>query len=352
MAIKTDVELDRFELREILLRGSEFWNNWRSENPSIVIDLSGADLRWARLIEANLNGAILNEANLSGTNFSGADLSGADLSGADLRWTILSGAYIRGTNCSGADLRWTNFSEADLRWTNLSGTNLIGANLSEADLRWTILSEADLSGANLSGANLIGANLLLTQGIDPKISETTFNIKIFDQDIDSSTLEEINTAVSNYAEAAGYTAPEIISEKRGSFFRDIRYKVAKILSPEVREEATRTGEDLYRRGKANVQARLEQPGVESTKQLAEATAQLLKSIEGVDNAILTLGKVIVVKYTNQNGKSITIVRTVSTEIQHQLEEMPHLLNSPRALIKFLNASKEEPSIESAKVINQ
>jgi uncharacterized protein YjbI with pentapeptide repeats len=90
-----------------------------------VIDLDGADLRWAYLYrahldKANLSGAKLIEANLSGANLSGANLSGANLRGADL---------------SGADLR-----DADLRGADLRDTDLRGAVLSD-----TLLTDAIIS---------------------------------------------------------------------------------------------------------------------------------------------------------------------------------------------------------------
>jgi uncharacterized protein YjbI with pentapeptide repeats len=68
----------------------------------------------------------------------------ADLTGADLRWARLIGADLRWARLIGADLRWARLIGADLR-----GARLIGADLSEADL-----SEARLIGADLSGAGV------------------------------------------------------------------------------------------------------------------------------------------------------------------------------------------------------
>ena len=193
----TSVDLDRLDLREILLRGSDIWNQWRKENPDVFIDLNEVDLS-----EADLNGVDLSGASLFRAYFSGADLSGADLSGASL---------------FGIDL---------------SGANLSGANLSGAELSYVRLGDADLSNANLSGADFRDADF-------PFSTEATFSIKIFDQDIDPEALEQLKTAIADYAEAAGYTDPEILSEEYGSFFSRIRYKIAKILFPEVIEQAIR-----------------------------------------------------------------------------------------------------------------
>ena len=296
-AVKTGVRQDRIDLREILLRGSEFWNNWRRDNPDAFINLSGADL----------SGADLSHANLGRVFLSGANLSGADLSGADL-------------------------SRAKLIEANLSGANLSGA----------FLIEADLSGVNLSGANLSGA-----KGINRTFFEDTFSINILDADINPAALERLDRAIAAYIDAAGYTEPEILSEQYGSFFKRLRVKIAKFLTPDVTEGAIREAKDLARRTGESAKAHLEKPAVESTQQIVTATAELLKAVEEFDNAVLTLGKLVVIKYTDEAGNPQVIARTVSTEIQNQLESSPHLLKNPQAVIQLLQGPPEERPTEPA-----
>ncbi|AFZ24116.1 putative low-complexity protein [Cylindrospermum stagnale PCC 7417] len=131
----------------ILIRGVEFWNEWREENPEIEPDLSEADLR---------------EADLRGADLSGAALSGVYLRGADLSRTNLRGAYLIEADLTRADLRGVNLSEAYLRAAYLSGVDLRGADLRGADLRGADLIEADLSRANLSGADFTRIQALET----------------------------------------------------------------------------------------------------------------------------------------------------------------------------------------------
>jgi hypothetical protein len=64
------------EQLDLLKQGSEVWNNWRKQHPSLRPDLSGARLGGASLVRANLSRANLTGAHL----FYGTDLSGADLS--------------------------------------------------------------------------------------------------------------------------------------------------------------------------------------------------------------------------------------------------------------------------------
>ncbi len=125
----------------LLHHGVEAWNQWRTENPDIRPDLSGADLSGAYLSRANLSGAHLVRAALIGTFLIRANLNGADLLEANLRW---------------ADLSEADLGEANLWWANLSGADLSGANLSGADLREVSCVRANLSGATLSGCNVYG----------------------------------------------------------------------------------------------------------------------------------------------------------------------------------------------------
>src|SRR5205823_1747975 len=69
------------------LRGRQTYLGWA--------DLSGTDLRFAKLIEANLTRAKLIEADLSGADLSKADLIGTNLSGADLSKANLSEAIFK-----------------------------------------------------------------------------------------------------------------------------------------------------------------------------------------------------------------------------------------------------------------
>ena len=67
-----------------LNQGVEAWYKWRNKNPSIIPDLSGADLHNAYLSRADLI-----YANLIGADLNGADLSYADLYGANLSDALL-----------------------------------------------------------------------------------------------------------------------------------------------------------------------------------------------------------------------------------------------------------------------
>ena len=56
---------------KIIKQGVEVWNNWRKSNPSIIPDLTEADLRGLKLQKIDLHQAVLKSAKLQFTNFYG-----------------------------------------------------------------------------------------------------------------------------------------------------------------------------------------------------------------------------------------------------------------------------------------
>ena len=113
--------------------GAAAVDDWRSENPSERLDLSGADLA---------------DMNFTGWNLSRAILDNADLSGACLRGADLSEAWARRTKFVEADL-----SNCALFRTSLAGADLRDADLSNTNMYRCILRDAILNdGTNFEGA--------------------------------------------------------------------------------------------------------------------------------------------------------------------------------------------------------
>lgn len=117
------------EQLELLKQGKEVWNNWRRAHPQVGLDfmdaileyydLNGVDLSGARLINADLI-----EADLTNTDLSHAVLVNANLIGADLSRADLSHALLISTNFSHAVLNGTNFSHAMMGQTQLNDVDL------------------------------------------------------------------------------------------------------------------------------------------------------------------------------------------------------------------------------------
>jgi uncharacterized protein YjbI with pentapeptide repeats len=130
-----------------LKNGAKFWNDWRSDEPDVRPDLSGA----------GLSGVNLSKYNLDQTDLSGARLANADLSEAIITFANLAEADLEGARLFRAEV-W----RSDLRKANLNGALIERADLSYADFRGARLSGATAWGSVFDGADLSGAQLLQT----------------------------------------------------------------------------------------------------------------------------------------------------------------------------------------------
>ncbi|MGZ5435618.1 MAG: toll/interleukin-1 receptor domain-containing protein [Pyrinomonadaceae bacterium] len=119
--------------------------------------LDQSNLRRARLYGANLESASLVRANMRHVDLLGASLAGANLSHASLHTAKLTRANLNDTNLSGAILKFSNVSHASAVRANLEGANLVSASLAYARLSEANLTRAILRNTNLKHAVLTGA---------------------------------------------------------------------------------------------------------------------------------------------------------------------------------------------------
>jgi hypothetical protein len=182
----------------VLKKGVQAWNNWRTANPGDEPDLAGAKLSTADLREANLRETDLRWADLSGANLSGAILNRADLRRANLNRTIfhlakLSEANLSETYLSGADLREADLRKAFFIRSDLANADLSASDCQRADFRWAYLIKARFNEANLSGANLIEANLTKSELKQANLGEAFVAWSCFgDNDLsDTQGLDEV-----------------------------------------------------------------------------------------------------------------------------------------------------------------
>jgi hypothetical protein len=185
---------------KILKQGAKAWNEWRTNNPNLLPDLSGAVITAANLSpkrlmfvteiesspkigwrEITMEGPAFfleASADFSGVNFSGATLNLTDFSGADLREANLSRAHLLCAYLIEADLRGANLREADLTEANLSSADLSGADLVGANLTRTNLIETNFENADLSSCRIYGIsawNVNLTDAKQPNLIMTPPN---------------------------------------------------------------------------------------------------------------------------------------------------------------------------------
>jgi len=121
------------------------------------VDLRGAKLNYAELPEANLSGAnltgaSLNFANLVDANLTNANLHTAQMNYANMHRAILTGADMSESFQFGANSTGVTFGNAPIGMSSLAVTT-------KSAPRQTNMSQAVLSSANLRGSSFVGVNL-------------------------------------------------------------------------------------------------------------------------------------------------------------------------------------------------
>ena len=121
-----------------------------------IIDLSGSDLRWAKLYRAELEDAILDRVNLSHASGNAAVFAGASFVGA-----VGHKATFIFANFDSADMLGGDWSESVMQNSSFVGTRmpmrLIDTHLEWANLSQSVFGPAELTGASLEKTDLSGA---------------------------------------------------------------------------------------------------------------------------------------------------------------------------------------------------
>ncbi|UCH86955.1 MAG: toll/interleukin-1 receptor domain-containing protein [Dehalococcoidia bacterium] len=144
----------------VVRNGTDAIAQWRQCNPTMRLDLSGAQFNRASLRRADLSEADLSGASLWLAELVQADLSGADLSGADLR-----AAQLLVANLSGANLTRAKLTFANLLGANLSGAKLIDADVTYANFLGSKLVSVDLTRATVGSCCLDAIDLSQVSGL-------------------------------------------------------------------------------------------------------------------------------------------------------------------------------------------
>jgi hypothetical protein len=141
------------KILDAVKEGRQSLAKYRANNPSVLLDLTDADLKGVDLRGMNLRRALLVGAKLARADLSGANLSEADLTRANLKAAILNKTDFHRANCFKAMLTETDATEANFHRTNFSGADLSRATLTRASFL-----EADFSKAELSDAKILGTD--------------------------------------------------------------------------------------------------------------------------------------------------------------------------------------------------
>ncbi len=154
-----------------LRAGVRVWNAWRKEQPSIVPDLSKANLGLEILPEPHLSWTIIGNKRTVLGEHSWTDIA-REIPPEAPPTSIVQVATAAGPNLDNVNLDGTNLAGASLRGVSLENASFRYTNLEEAKLEGASLGSAIFRGGNLAGANLPRARLYETVFLDVDLSNT------------------------------------------------------------------------------------------------------------------------------------------------------------------------------------
>ena len=133
------------------LAGGQVWGKGDDTCvPSKGADCAGVSHRW----QADADGKNLSGINLKKAKLHGAEFRSVDLSDATLKGTVLKHADMSGADLQGADMRSAQLQHADLRGIFADSAKLNGANLAHVYLSFANLRGADFRRARFDNAEI------------------------------------------------------------------------------------------------------------------------------------------------------------------------------------------------------
>ena len=119
--------------------------------------------------------------------------------------------------------------------------------------------------------------------------------------------------------------------KKGSWIKKFIGKSKQILSS---EEVTNRLKEVEYSVEVNT---ILKPQSEVEKNQSEALLNILKGLEGIPNAAIRIGSLIIIKLTNKEGELSVQTRTLSIRELHYINKHPELLENPRQILFALSS---------------
>lgn len=328
LKIKSEIDLNEINLSGVDLSETELSNVILAN-----LDLSYSNFSSVYFFKANLSNSDFFRARLNKANFSQANLSGANLAFANLS----------GCNFTNTDLSNTNLLGANLSYANLEGANLFNSNLTRADLSYANLQNADISRAQLNKANLNKVKNL--ELIQKQINKNNKHLYIaIPNKVSLADAENITNAAIKLMIAIGYELKQVNGPIIGSFFKELWFLIKKSITPKKIEKNLEKAKDALEA------TYFDKPMAEAQGAISSSTAELIKSIEHVDEVVIRLDRLILVKALIE-GKSVLLTTTITVEFGRLLNHNPKILNHPKEVYYFLTNNSDKSNISSKSLTN-
>lgn len=141
-------------------------------------------------------------------------------------------------------------------------------------------------------------------------------------------LQKIVGSLTGFVEEMGFSFYQEFPEKTGSWFKQW-FVISKevVSSAEFQKQIDRVQRAIELKYLDKVQS-------EANKNNSDATAKLIASLDGIDNAAIQVGSLLLVKVTN-NGKNSISTKQLSNREMILLEKNQSLIRQPEKLIAEL-----------------
>lgn len=171
-------------------------------------------------------------------------------------------------------------------------------------------------------------------------------VRIYVSDPDASTTKKvrIRKSVNDIIADQDFVFTNEIADEEGSWWNELLYSAKKKLSE-------KDVQDRFTKAERAIQVYLlDKHQADADKSEAEAVAALINSLEGVSEACIQAGSLLVVKSTNSSGKVVIISRSLTPLEMSYIEKNISMLKNPKEILDWIQGQdrKKNQPIQLAK----
>lgn len=162
-------------------------------------------------------------------------------------------------------------------------------------------------------------------------------VNIFDDGVTEERGRQVANAALEFLRAFGFVPADQESweESTGSFYARIKVILKTAIPSEKLGELLRAIADRLVKVEDGVEAKhMANPKADVSEKQADATANLIASLEGIDNAAVAVGPAVIIKRTDGNSKSL-VALPLFDELHRRIKAHPECLASAEDLFSMI-----------------
>lgn len=170
-------------------------------------------------------------------------------------------------------------------------------------------------------------------------------VSVYVKDDDLSAADALIDAIAEIYLLGNATLVAFGPIQKGSWFQQFRLKI-------LRAADSEEGRRLLAKSELAIQAAaLDEPQSRANINNTAAVSSLISAIQNIDTFITLTGSILLVKYTDKDGKVHVRSKTLSASELIWLERNQDILRSPEAAVDFINSSTTEPPLQPSRSID-